>query len=99
MPPKVLSQLNLSKTKKRQLKLSLQSQRHPQPSNQIVDDDDDGGPEELDYHRAYGRPKVCYVDETVIDSDDQPLSDHVTVRLALSRAKALQKYRETYTIV
>jgi len=80
--------------------LSLQSQQRPQLSNTIIEeDDDDGGPEELDYHRAYGRPKVYYVDETVTDSDDQPLSDYVTVRLALSRAKALLKYRETYTIV
>ena len=72
----------------------------PLLSNTIIDeDDDDGGPEELDYHRAYGRPKVCYVDETGKNSDDQPLSDYVTVRLALSRAKALLKYRETYTIV
>jgi hypothetical protein len=53
----------------------------------------------LDYHRAYGRPKVYYVDEKVIDLGDDPLSDYVTVRLALSRAKALLKYRETYTIV
>jgi hypothetical protein len=98
MPPKVLSQLHLSKTKKRQLKLSLQSQL--QQNNTIIEeDDDDGGPEELDYHRSYSRPKICYVDETVIDSDDQPLSDYVTVRLAVSRAKALLKYRETYTIV
>jgi len=96
MPPKVLSQLPLSKTKKRQLKLSLQNQQQPQPSNQIVDDDDDGGPEELDYHRAYGRPKICHVDETVTDLDDQPLSDYVTARLAVARAKAMQKYREIY---
>ena len=100
MPPKVLNQLHLPKTKKRQLKLSLQSQQQPQLSNTIIqEDDDDGGPEELDYHRAYGRPKVYYVDETVTDLDDEPLSDYVTVRLALSRAKALLKYRETYTIV
>jgi hypothetical protein len=94
MPPKVLSQLPLSKTKKRQLKLS---QQRPQLSNTIVDDnDDDGGPEELDYHRAYSRPKVYFVDEQVIDFDDEPLSDYVTVRLAVARAKAMQKYREIY---
>jgi len=96
MPPKVLSQLHLSKTKKRQLKLSLQSQQQPQSSNQIVDDDDDGGPEELDYHRAYGRPKICYVDEQVTDFDDESLSDYVTIRLAVARAKAMQKYREIF---
>ena len=93
MPQKVLRQLHLPKTKRLQLKLSLQ---HQLPSNTIIDDDDDdGGPEELDYHRAYGRPKVYKVDIKVTDLDEQ-LSDYVTVRLAVARAKAMQKYRETY---
>jgi hypothetical protein len=92
-----LKALNLSKTKKLQLRLSLQSQQHPQLSNTTIDDDDDDdGPDDLDYHRAYSRPKVYFVDEQVIDSDDQPLSDSVIVRLAVARAKAMQKYREIY---
>ena len=77
--------------------MSLQSQQQPQLSNTIIEeDDDDGGPEELDYHRAYGRPKVCYVDEQITDFDDEPLSDYVTVQLAVAREKAMQKYREIY---
>lgn len=97
MPPKVLSLLNLSKTKKLQLKLLQQKSNQPLLSNTIIDDDDDDdGPEEIDYHRAYGRPKVYNVEETVTDSDDQPLSDYVTIRLAVARAKAMQKYREIY---
>jgi hypothetical protein len=50
----------------------------------------------LDCHRAYSRPKVYEVDIKVIDLDDEPLSDYVIVRLAVARAKAMQKYRETY---
>ena len=50
----------------------------------------------MDYHRAYSRPKVYFVDEQVTDFDDEPLSDYVTVRLAVARAKAMQKYREIY---
>ena len=97
MPPKVLSLLNLSKTKKLQLKLSQQSQQLPQLSNTIIDDDDDDdGPDDLDYHRAYSRPKVYKVEQQVTDFDDEPLSDYVTVRLAVARAKAMQKYREIY---
>jgi hypothetical protein len=96
MLPKVLRQLHLPKTKKLQLKLSLQHRQYPQLSNlSIDDDDDDDGPEELDYHRAYGRPKVYKVEQKVTDIDE-PLSDYVTVRLAVARAKAMQKYRETY---
>ena len=98
MRPKV-SLLNLPKTKKLQLRLSLQHQlrqQHPLLSNLIIeDDDDDDGPEDLDCHRAYGRPKVYKVDEQVVDLDDS-LSDYVIVRLAVARAKAIAKYRETY---
>jgi hypothetical protein len=91
-----VSLLNLPKTKKLQLRLS---QQHPQLSNTIIDDDDDDdGPEDLDCHRAYGRPKVYKVIEQVVDLGDDPLSDYVVVRLAVARAKALTKYREIYTI-
>lgn len=84
--------LSLPRTKKLQLRLSQL------PSNTIIDDDDDDdGPEELDFHRSYGRPKVYKVDEKVVDLDDEPLSDYVIVRLAVARAKAMQKYREIYT--
>ena len=93
MPPKVLNRLPLSKTKKLQLKLSLQNQRS---SNLIIDDNDDTDvPEDLDCHRSYGRSKVYKVDEKVTDIDES-LSDYVTVRLAVARAKAIEKYREIY---
>ena len=36
------------------------------------------------------------VEQQVTDFDDEPLSDYVTVRLAVARAKAMQKYREIY---
>jgi hypothetical protein len=45
---------------------------------------------------SYGRPKVYKVDEKVTELDDTPLSDSVIVRLAVARAKAMQKYREIY---
>jgi hypothetical protein len=88
--PKAIS---LPRTKKLQLKLS---QQKPLLSNTIFDDnDDDDDSEELDYQRGYSRPKVHKVKETVTDfDDDEPLSDYVTVRLAVARAKAMQKYRE-----
>ena len=75
---------------------SKSSQQFQQASNLSIDDnDDDDGPEDLDLHRSFSRPKVYEVDEKVMDLD-MPLSDYVTVRLAVARAKAMQKYRETY---
>jgi hypothetical protein len=91
--PKALS---LSRTKRLQLKLSQQRQQYPLLSNTILDDnDDDDDSEDPDYQRGYSRPKVHKVKETVTDfDDDEPLSDYVTVRLAVARAKAMLKYRE-----
>ena len=57
-----------------------------------LDDEDYGppGPDELDFHQGYKRPKLSkpFIDDEV--------SDYVTVRLAVIRAKTLQKYREIY---
>ena len=57
-----------------------------------LDDEDYGppGPDELDMQQAYRKPKLSkpfYDDE---------VSDYVAVRLAVIRAKTLQKYREKH---
>jgi hypothetical protein len=92
----LLKVLNLSRTKKLQIRLLQKSSQQPLLlSNISIDnDDDDDGPEILDFHCAYSCPKVA---RKVIDfDDDKPLSDSVTSRLADARAKAIQKYREIY---
>ena len=93
----LLKVLNLSRTKKLQIRL-LQKPSLWQPlplSNTIINDtDDDDGPEILDFHCAYSCPKVA---RKVMDfDDDKPLSDSVTSRLAVAREQAIQKYREIY---
>lgn len=57
-----------------------------------LDDEDYGppGPEELDQHRGYRKPKLSKPFE------DDSVSDYVAIRLAVIRAKTLQKYREIY---
>ena len=52
-------------------------------------DDGPPGPDELDLQRGFARPKI------VEDQFDDTVSDYVAIRLAVIRAKALQKYRET----
>ena len=92
MPLKVL---HLSRTKKLQIKL-LQKPSQPRPllNNLIDTNNDDDGPNDLDFHCAYSCPKLA---RKVIDfDDDKPLSNSVTSRLADARAKAIQKYREIY---
>ena len=95
MPPKVL---NLSRTKKLQTKLLQKpSLQRPLLSNIIDEDDDNDGPEDLNCHLSYSRPKVYKVARTVIDfDDDNPLSNFVTSRLAVAREQAIQKYREIH---
>jgi len=88
--------LNLSRTAKLQIKL-LQKSSQPCPllNNLIDDNDDNDGLDNLDLQCGYSRPKVYKVEKTVTYFDDT-FSDYVTVRLAIARAKAIQKYREIY---
>lgn len=61
-------------------------------SQSDLDDEDYGPPgsAELDEHRSYGRPKLSK------PFFDDEVPDHIAVRLAVIRAKALQKYKEIY---
>lgn len=56
-----------------------------------VTDDDPAGPDELDLQSLYRRPRLV---TDIVDDDD--VSDYVSVRLAVIRAKAMEKYRETW---
>jgi hypothetical protein len=63
-------------------------------TNLLIDDEDDGpaGPDELDLQSPYRRPRVA----TVAEPEDDTLSDHVTIRLAVARARAMAAYREKF---
>jgi hypothetical protein len=82
--------VGLPRTKRHLQKLTLSKQ-----SNTLVniDDEDDGppGPDELDLQRGFGRPRIVH-DKL----QDEPVTDYVAIRLAVARAKALEKYRQTY---
>ena len=54
-----------------------------------IDDGDNDGYDDIDLHVAYRRPSL-------IPCDHDELSDYVLVRLALARAKALDRYRITH---
>ena len=63
-------------------------------TNEIDDDGNDlPGPDELDLHVLYSRPRVV---ENHQELNDDDLSDYVTVRLAIARAKAMAKYKERW---
>ena len=60
----------------------------------IYNNNDDDGPNDLDFHGAYSCLKLA---RKVIDfDDDKPLSDSVTSRLVFARKQAIQRYREIY---
>jgi hypothetical protein len=79
-------------TKKLLQQLQLQL---PQLSNLEIDDGDDDSYDEIDLQVAYPRPRIVE-DDKATDDDDAELSDYVTVRLAVARAKAMAKYRELH---
>jgi hypothetical protein len=69
------------------------AQRRLLATNNLTDDenDDPPGPDELDLQTPYRRPRI------VDSGHDADLSDYVNVRLAVARAKALQKYNEIHS--
>ena len=74
--------------KQQHQQLSLQSQ---QASNLEADEDDDYDDlSVIDFQQGYRRPKL-------VDDKETDVSDYIAIRLAVSRAKAMQKYREIYT--
>ena len=60
----------------------------------LEDDDDDDTEDFPDLHIAYRRPDLEKCTDKCQHDDDNDLSDYVLVRLALARAKALQRYHE-----
>ena len=72
------------------------AQRRLLVSNYISDDEDDDppGPDELDVQVLYRRPRVA--DAPKAHQDDS-VSDYVGIRLAVARAKALQKFNQKYS--
>jgi hypothetical protein len=65
--------------------------------NDLTDDDNDDapGPDELDLQVLYRRPEIVDHPKPPQDAD---LSDYVKIRLAIARAKALQKYNKKYSV-
>ena len=61
-----------------------------------IDDGDNDGYDDIDFHVAYRRPTLIPCDIKCHNHDDE-LSDHVLVRLAIARAKAMDRYREIKT--
>lgn len=60
-------------------------------SLEIDDNDDPAGSDELDVYVGYRRPSL--VDD---HSANDQVSDYVSVRLAVARAKAMSAYRQKY---
>lgn len=70
------------------------AQRRLLVTNDLTDDNDEPpGPDELDLQSPYARPRVTTRKQETTDDD---LSDYVTVRLAIARARAQEIYRQTW---
>jgi hypothetical protein len=58
------------------------------------DDDDDDGPDAVDFQIGFRKPELEKVLDQQGDLDQDDLSDYVIVRLAVARARAMERYRE-----
>jgi hypothetical protein len=58
------------------------------------DDDDDDGPDAIDFQIGFRKPDIAKISDHDGSLDQDDLSDYVTVRLAVARARAMERYRE-----
>jgi hypothetical protein len=72
------------------------AQRRLLVSNDLIDDDELPGPNELDLHRAWRRPELVKNNPIDSDNQDDEISDYIKTRLLIARVRALQKYQETW---
>lgn len=89
--PKRSESTNPMRTKSVLVRVVPRHKRQILTANPELDDPDTGpGSEEIDLHVAYRRPEL--ISNPVIDTDDE-ISDYVTIRLAVARARAMNIYR------
>ena len=83
---------NPTQTKNVLVRAAPKAQRRLLATNDLSDGDDGPpGPDELDVQSPYRRPRV---ETQPQDPDD--ISDYVSVRLAVARARALEAYRQKW---
>ena len=71
------------------------AQRRLLITNELGNESDGpAGPDELDLQSFYERPRINR--QNTPDSDCEDLSDYVTIRLAVARAKAMEIYRNKW---
>ena len=86
--------MNQMQTKNVRVLAAKKTQRKFIVANDLTDPENDDlpGPDELDLQVPFRRPSVV---NKPVDADE-PLSDYVRIRLAVARARAMDKYRQTY---
>jgi hypothetical protein len=60
----------------------------------LDDSDDDDGVDDVDFQVGFRRPDVVKISDHDDSLDQDDLSDYVIVRLAVARARAMERYRE-----
>jgi hypothetical protein len=75
--------------------LPLPHRQHLLLSKVQDDNDDDNDDYTQDVQVGYRRPNIVQ-DRQDHETDDEPLSDYVVVRLAVARARAMARYRELH---
>ena len=98
-PPKSM----LSRTERHQMALMVAAKPQTQGSQVVLlhlfDDEDAGsGPEDIDLHRSFSRPRVAEVAELEIEDDaDDELSDTIKLRLLIARTRAVQLHEKKFS--
>ncbi|MDD2742888.1 MAG: hypothetical protein PHV02_11480 [Rhodocyclaceae bacterium] len=99
---KSLPKSMLSRTERHQMALMVAAK--PQTSGHaallhLFDDGDAGsGPEDIDLHRFFSRPRVVEIAELEVgDNADDELSDAIKLRLLIARTRAVQAHEKKFS--
>jgi hypothetical protein len=62
------------------------------------DEDAGSGPEDVDLHRFFSRPRVAEIAESALDDDsEKELSDAIKLRLLIARSRAVQAHEKKFS--
>jgi hypothetical protein len=98
-PPKSM----LSRTERHQMALMVAAKPQASGGNSVLvnlfhDEDAGSGPEDIDLHRSFSRPRIAeLVEQDVEDDADDELSDAIKLRLLIARTRAVRLHEKKFS--
>lgn len=93
----------LSRTERHQMALMVAAKPQLKGKESVLvhlfhDEDAGSGPEDVDLHRFFSRPRVAEIAEPALEEDtENELSDAIKLRLLIARSRAVQAHEKKFS--